>query len=730
MGMSLSSTERDRIIKGPDFEECVRAWPALRQALESARQRANVLNGPELAAVETEIHQLHEAVLCIYLRPRHATRERYVELIERIKSTSGRSDLFSYKGVSFEDALIEVCVSHNLDVGALAEVRGPYDDRFPRALAVAGEQLNTQFCAAVLRLVDVLDFDRERTPRILFESLGIASRTLPGAEISLREWQKHMAVHSIEMKEDEIVVHADSSHPAIEASIKQFCGYIERELRDTSAVIKRNSPDVLERYRLDVPITVRSNVRSQGYVYKDFSFRLNQTAVMKLLMGEKLYAHPGAAVRELIQNAVDACLLRRQMERAGPYEPKISVRLLRGTDNSAWIEVSDNGIGMDEHVLGEYFFQIGSSYYDSPEVCRITPGAQGSVFTPISRFGIGIMSVFMLGDTLEVTTKNNLSLRGDTKCRRAVIESMKSLAFVTEHGTGCQGTTIKLRLKPEVASNLEDFSNQIEQYLRRVVVRPPTAIDFELVSSKFSLVPNSFFKIKDGIKEELESIGLEVVVLELGRWSEQVSGIAILFLSKNSDGQLSHLESGQYIRFGLGRLNPKDLFDNYLGNRLTVNGFAMSLKKLTRTLAGKASKFSRLAMAYDIEIRGKQEVVYNVARDKVTGAGAQYVKSEIQKAFISGLKELGVFSRMTLQTKGVVEGQASEGNWKLIEDRKLLDLVKGEIPGGTWPKNMYKVISEKLQIDAFHVKSAIQTLLKNGEVTRTYGDTTASSVVN
>ena len=135
-----------------------------------------------------------------------------------------------------------------------------------------------------MRLSDILDFDRERTPRILFESLGISSRIIPGAEVSLREWNKHMAIHSIEINDEEIVINADTHHPAIERTIRDFCESIEREVRDTTAVLKRNIPKITEQYSFILPNNDRPRIRSFGYVYKDISFKLKFILVSALLI--------------------------------------------------------------------------------------------------------------------------------------------------------------------------------------------------------------------------------------------------------------------------------------------------------------------------------------------------------------------------------------------------------------------------------------------------------------
>ena len=118
-----------------------------------------------------------------------------------------------------------------------------------------------------------MDFDRERTPLVLFESLGIQSRSLPGAEVTLLEWQKHMAVHTLEINQDEIVVSADSKHPVIEKTIREFSLLIEREIRDTLAVLKRNPLEITKLFQIDLPISVRPHIRSLGYLYKDMSLK-------------------------------------------------------------------------------------------------------------------------------------------------------------------------------------------------------------------------------------------------------------------------------------------------------------------------------------------------------------------------------------------------------------------------------------------------------------------------
>ena len=448
MGLSFTSVERSRILSSEDFLESLQRWPEIWDALTRARGRLQFASEKERLQAETEIYQLQEAALSAYLRSQHASPGRYRELIERLKSVSSRSDLFQIRAVSFEEPLIDISVSHNLAPGALAEVKELYEERYARDLAIGGEQANLQFCAAVLRLTDIMDFDRERTPKILFDSLGIASRVVPGAEVSIYEWQKHMSVHSISIEQDEIVVSAESRHPVIEKAIKDFCQIIEREIRDTLGVLRRNSPQVAAKYVIDLPASVRAKVRAVGYLFKEMSLELNQAAISSLLMGEGLYSHPAVAIRELIQNALDACAARLELETDSNYQPHISVALATDAAKRHWIEVNDNGIGMDEHVLTEYFLKLGNSYYECHEFKRLlsqSPRASKE-FIPISRFGVGLVSTFMIADVLEVETRGGYSPRNDTAARSIRIERLGALAFVTSSDRRGAGTTVRVRL--------------------------------------------------------------------------------------------------------------------------------------------------------------------------------------------------------------------------------------------------------------------------------------------
>lgn len=705
MGMVLPEETRLQILASGELDSVYDEWPELREQLESARDRlVSPKSEVERQSTERRIHQIHEAALAAHLRPIHATKERYQDLLARIKRASGRSDLCSVNGVSFEEDLILICMSHNENAATLSKTINAYEDLFPRDRPIGGLVLNTQFCAAVLRIADILDFDSERTPKILFESLAIEHRSIPGADVSLREWNKQMAVHTIDLRSDEVVISADSTHPSIERVIRDFCPVVESEVRATMAVLARNRPEILDSYRLALPGTVRAQIRANGYVYKDLSFKLNESAIVTLLLGENLYSSPLAAVREAVQNAVDACLLRRHLQRDNSYVPQVTVQLAN-EGNVQWLAIEDNGIGMDDYVLSNYFFRVGNSYYRSAEFAREV-GQSGHGFTPTSRFGIGILSVFMLTDVLEVETRRYMSPRGDAIARTLTVQGKDGMAFIVERAAGAYGTTLRLRLKDSLG--FQNVGGAIAGYLRQVTVRPrvPVTIRFPGMAEE-TFRADSFITIR----EPKGSYRVEPFVLNLEDESDFMRGKVVLFLdrrpSKVAFLSASHFSAWDY----------QELFVGPLGNRLTVNGFSMAARKLSRAIG--INLGGRVAAMVDIDVSSVPGLSFDVARSRLTRDAQELVRKrlrELTRRAIAGDEVLsGLLSKLGLGSSLSVTFEDEI----LVTDEELLAQVEKHVPKeGAWEPGLHRKIAQEIGGRPTLVHRALATLLAQGRVSR------------
>ena len=109
--------------------------------------------------------------------------------------------------------------------------------------------------------------------------------------------------------------------------------------------------------------------------------------LIDLLVGQSLYSSPDVAMRELLQNAEDACHLQSLDEPS--YVPEIVVRI-SVVEN--WVEVCDNGLGMDRGTFEDSFATIGASKSNSPKLQALLAKA-GAGNRPIGQFGIGVLGV-------------------------------------------------------------------------------------------------------------------------------------------------------------------------------------------------------------------------------------------------------------------------------------------------------------------------------------------------
>jgi hypothetical protein len=190
------------------------------------------------------------------------------------------------------------------------------------------------------------------------------------------------------------------------------------------------------------------------YEIPPLSFRLDHDEIRELLMGVRLYGEPGLAIREMYQNALDACRYRqaRAAYAGQDYEGRIIFR--EGmVDGRPYIECEDNGVGMGRRELEQLFSRAGRRFVNSAEFlwerAKWRSERPDIKIWPNSRFGIGVFSYFMLADEITVT-----SARVDRKLvpgqlLRVDISSSGSvfrIRAVDDVSPG--GTTVRLYLRP------------------------------------------------------------------------------------------------------------------------------------------------------------------------------------------------------------------------------------------------------------------------------------------
>jgi molecular chaperone HtpG len=120
------------------------------------------------------------------------------------------------------------------------------------------------------------------------------------------------------------------------------------------------------------------------------SFQIEIKRVLEILSND-IYDSPYALLRENIQNAYDAILMRKQfVAGVSEFEPRIDVTIAGKN-----ISIQDNGIGMSNEVVRNNFWKAGSSGKNNELAQKA--GVVGT-------FGIGAMANFGVCKTLSVVT--------------------------------------------------------------------------------------------------------------------------------------------------------------------------------------------------------------------------------------------------------------------------------------------------------------------------------------
>jgi HSP90 family molecular chaperone len=182
------------------------------------------------------------------------------------------------------------------------------------------------------------------------------------------------------------------------------------------------------------------------------------------ILGNEIYqGDPYVFLRELLQNSIDAIRMRREILRKhAKIEPgnlgviRVNVEHLENKD--IIVTWSDDGIGMDEYIIQNYLAVAGKSYYRSPDFEKV-----GLEMDPISRFGIGILSCFIVANHVEIETYKDPNLLPRSEPLKITIPDQSKQFRVEILPEGCSeiGTTVRVFVESRKITNCDE-NNHID----------------------------------------------------------------------------------------------------------------------------------------------------------------------------------------------------------------------------------------------------------------------------
>lgn len=348
------------------------------------REEKNIETG------EDKYHILNDQIRTDFIRINHHTRiESYIKNIV----TEFEEKLGLGWGEKLTNDLALICRAHGEDVSFIKGLN-------KTAQYVAGkDKANLQFIAIMLRLGDVIHFSSDRAPTVLRTAKQFKS------EYSFHQWAiKDNGVNYI-IKDGEIVYQAYCGNPNQYYELHKYIDWIDHELQNY--LLFSRDWDEIYQIRLKQFVNRKGIENNKNHFEPiiGLKFSLNQQRIIELLMGVGLYKDKFACLRELYQNSLDACRCRlaelNKEGHVGKCEITFSLEQKGGV---MYLCCLDNGIGMSRSTIENYLLKIGTSYYKSSEFYK-KQAEWGQQFTPTSQFGIGVLSCFMIGDKLEITTR-------------------------------------------------------------------------------------------------------------------------------------------------------------------------------------------------------------------------------------------------------------------------------------------------------------------------------------
>lgn len=236
---------------------------------------------------------------------------------------------------------------------------------------------------------------------------------------------------------------------------------------------------------------IRPKVSPDGYELENYSFEAYIPKLLPLLTGEHLYKQKEVFVRELIQNSLDAILLREKID-SSDFNKDITITIGETEkDNKTvkYLKIQDHGVGMDQYKIERYFTSIGRSFYTSDDYQELLQEKKVT-FKAISNFGIGFLSVFMVGNSVKVLTK---SYDQEKEAIEMDIPNYEGCFFVKRNNSASQiGTEITLFEGDKKKIN----HKQVIKYLKENILNIDLRIHLkdEIDDVTFSIEKNELFK--------------------------------------------------------------------------------------------------------------------------------------------------------------------------------------------------------------------------------------------
>lgn len=332
--------------------------------------------------------------------------------------TSPRTELLPNRIYRY---LGQICVSHGMNFSNLMETL-PY-----KQTGLGTENCHPKFIGCLLRLGDLFDLDDNRFCPVMAKHVS----NMPS--VSKHHHDKHLSLREFQLDKRTVKLVAECPDEMSYVETQNWFGWIREEFQNQMSQWNLIVPDLkfgslptIEQLDVKIAIRYEEGIKKEKILLdnKPMQFTLDQKSVIEILEGRNIYQDEISVFREIIQNAIDATLMRVWIENIkvlqsnhNPYDEIVrgildqylitvnfnKIRDIEGSRDSIWeISIIDNGIGISINDL-MYMQKIAGSKNNISRQKIIS--SMPLWMKPSGSFGIGLHSGFLLAKDLDIDNK-------------------------------------------------------------------------------------------------------------------------------------------------------------------------------------------------------------------------------------------------------------------------------------------------------------------------------------
>ncbi len=433
-----------------------------------------------------------------------------------------------------------VAKSHNMPLRTATDKLGLAQKR-------SAFNIHAPFVMGILRISDYIQVHSSRADKQL---LSVKSLSSP---ISQGEWNKHHSILDINQTHEDpeaLYIDAEPQNPVIFKELKKLFSDIQKELDATWSVIGevygrfhpfeklginirriRSSLDDERRYILE---------KKPRFIPRPLKFRTSDAEMITLLIAPLYGNNPSIGIRELVQNAVDACNERVDFnEKTGitthsKNDINVTVKIEIDTDGNSTLCIIDTGIGMTLQIIENYFLNIGASFRNSDKWKEMHETDGHSNVHRTGRFGVGLLAAFLLGKKISVETKHITEQHG---LHFTCTQDSEDISVIPVE---CAvGTKITISLPSDISKKLigEQVEKNWDWYclsfpkVNRIIINN----NIEKVLDQRVSVPSSGEEITDTKWHRIEHVDFDDILWSLGS-EDRMSSIVCNGISLSQRG--------------------------------------------------------------------------------------------------------------------------------------------------------------------------------------------------